>query len=63
MALKNNYDVIIIGAGPAGIFAALEVTSKSALKVLVVEKGKDIEKDSVQCKPQESVLTVLFVIF
>lgn len=52
MALKNNYDIIIIGAGPAGIFAALEVTSKSDLKVLIVEKGKDIEKR--QCPMQTS---------
>jgi len=44
MKLKNNYDVIIIGAGPAGIFTALEIVQNSALKVLIIEKGKDIEK-------------------
>lgn len=44
MALKNKYDVIIVGAGPAGIFTALEITNNSPLKVLIVEKGKDIEK-------------------
>ncbi|WP_353683529.1 NAD(P)/FAD-dependent oxidoreductase [Thermodesulfovibrio sp. 3907-1M] len=44
MALKNKYDVIIIGAGPAGIFTALEIIKNASLKVLIIEKGKDIEK-------------------
>ncbi|MCY6958167.1 NAD(P)/FAD-dependent oxidoreductase [Clostridium brassicae] len=43
--MKNNYDVIIIGAGPAGIFTALEVTKlNSKLNVLIVDKGRNIEK-------------------
>jgi uncharacterized FAD-dependent dehydrogenase len=42
--MKEHYDVIIVGAGPAGIFTALELISKSNLKVLIIEKGKDIEK-------------------
>ena len=41
---KKTYDVIIIGAGPAGIFAALELTKKDNLSILVLEKGKKIEK-------------------
>lgn len=38
-----NYDVIIVGAGPAGIYAAYELMIKSPdLKVLLVDKGNDI---------------------
>jgi uncharacterized FAD-dependent dehydrogenase len=36
------YDVIIIGAGPAGIFAAYELACNSNLKILILDKGKDI---------------------
>lgn len=43
----KRYDVIIVGAGPAGIFAALELVEKNGLKVLMLEKGKDI--DERQC--------------
>ncbi len=41
---KKEYDVIIIGAGPAGIFTALELTRKNNVSVLILEKGKEIEK-------------------
>lgn len=40
----EKYDVIIIGAGPAGIFCALELCNKGNLKVLVLEKGKDLSR-------------------
>ena len=32
-------DVIIVGAGPAGLFAALELAEKSSLKILIIDKG------------------------
>lgn len=39
----SKYDVIVVGAGPAGIFACYEFTMKAPhLKVLLVDKGHDI---------------------
>ena len=35
-----NTDVVIVGAGPAGIFTALEMLKKgSKKKIVIVEKG------------------------
>ena len=56
------YDLIIVGAGPAGIFTALEMLRKSCNphKILLIEKGKPVEKRHcpkdktgvcVNCKP------------
>lgn len=44
--MTKPYDVIIIGAGPAGIFAALELVKDSGKipRVLLLEKGLDIKK-------------------
>ena len=39
-----KYDVIIIGAGPGGIYAAYELAEKSDLKVAVFEEGSVLEK-------------------
>ncbi|MDR3247804.1 MAG: FAD-dependent oxidoreductase [Treponema sp.] len=40
-----NCDVLIVGAGPAGIFTALElIRLKKNKKILIIEKGKPIEK-------------------
>ena len=40
-----KYDVIIIGAGPSGIFCAYELKEKNPdLKVLMIEKGRSIKK-------------------
>lgn len=39
-----KYDVIIVGAGPAGIFCALElVKNTDHLNILILDKGPDIE--------------------
>ncbi|AEG58792.1 NAD(P)/FAD-dependent oxidoreductase [Desulforamulus ruminis] len=41
----KKYDVIVIGAGPAGIFTCYELACKAPdLKVLLVDKGRDIYK-------------------
>jgi uncharacterized FAD-dependent dehydrogenase len=42
--MSSSYDVIIIGSGPAGIFAALELIKKNNLKILMIEKGSDISR-------------------
>jgi hypothetical protein len=40
--VTKKYDVIIAGAGPAGIFAGLELCD-AGLDVLLLDKGKDID--------------------
>ena len=41
--MKTN--IVIVGAGPAGIFTALEMLRKgSKQKIVIVEKGKSVEK-------------------
>lgn len=56
-----NYDVIIVGAGPAGIFTAYELKKqKPNCNILLIEEGKSIDKRQcpkvklkkcVSCKP------------
>jgi uncharacterized FAD-dependent dehydrogenase len=40
--MQNKYDVIIVGGGPAGIFAALELSQSTNLSILLLEKGRDL---------------------
>ena len=43
--MTKHYDVIIIGAGPGGIFSAYELVNKNPnLKVAVFERGNSLEK-------------------
>ncbi len=42
-SMKMKHDVLIIGAGPAGMFASYELSEKD-LDILVVDKGKDIDE-------------------
>ncbi len=47
---EKQYDVIIVGAGPAGIFAALELIAVNKSRVLIIDKGAPLEKR--RCKTQ-----------
>ena len=65
--IMSKYDVVIIGAGPAGIFTALELVRRQPGKrIVIVEKGKPIEerrcpknrtKKCVNCKPYCHITT------
>ena len=56
-----NWDVVIVGAGPAGLFAAYELVNKTSLKIAIIDKGKDIKERTcpsatdftrcMKCKP------------
>ena len=59
--MVQKYDVIIIGAGPSGIFCAYRLKEERPdIKILMIEKGRSIEKRNcpkrktkvcVNCKP------------
>lgn len=44
--MSEIYDVIILGAGPAGLAAGL-YAGRSRLNVLIIEKGQDGDRKSV----------------
>ena len=49
--IKKKYNVVIVGAGPTGIFTALELIEKEAdCEILILEKGNDISSRSCPMK-------------
>ena len=45
MVIKMKYDVIIVGAGPAGLFTAYElITKNDKLKIAMIDKGFRVKK-------------------
>lgn len=43
--MQKEYDVIVVGAGPAGIFTALELSDlRPETRILIIDKGRTIDK-------------------
>lgn len=50
--MEEKYNVIVVGAGPAGLFAAYELQKRGVAKILLLEKGK-----TVLARKREDVLS------
>jgi uncharacterized protein len=65
--IKSKYDVIIVGAGPSGVFTAYELKKIDKNKsILIIEKGRSVHKRycpipklnrCVKCKPYCNITT------
>ena len=59
----KKFDVLVIGAGPAGIFTALELNKQNPnCKILIIDKGRNIEKRVCPERTQELLVSVPFVV-
>jgi len=45
--MRKQYDVIIVGAGPAGLFASIELLKRGLKNILIIDKGKSVKKRTV----------------
>lgn len=55
--MEKTYDVVIIGAGPSGIFSAYELIGKRPdMKILMIEKGRAIENR--QCPKRKTKVCI-----
>ena len=60
MSFAKDFDVIIVGGGPAGLFAAYYLSEHSDCKILLIDKGKgplkrscpiNTRNECIKCKP------------
>ena len=59
-----KYDVVIVGAGPMGIYTAYEFMAKRPdLKVLLIDKGHDIYHRNCPILDKKIKLLVALVVF
>ena len=60
-AAESTFDVVIVGAGPAGLFAAVRILRAAHATVLIVDGGRDVagrlEARNTQPDDSETITT------